>query len=75
MPPLEALRMLVSHVATDRSLGKDAKKLMVIDARKAHLNAIPTREIFVELPPEIRKPGICGRLKRCLYGTRNAPQR
>ena len=75
MPPLEASRMLVSHVATDRSSGKDAKKLMVLDARKAHLHAVPTRGIFVELPHEIRKLGICGRLKRCFFGTRNAPHR
>jgi len=75
MPPLEALRMLISSAATGRSTSRGGRKIMVIDARKAHLHAIPERDLFVELPPEIRKPGICGRLKRCLYGTRDAPAR
>ena len=75
MPHLEALRMLVSHVATDRGVGKEAKKLMVIDARKAHLYAVRNRTIFVEFPPELRKLNRCARLKRCLFGTRDAPQR
>ena len=73
MPPLEALRMLISEAATNRKPGQQGKKLLVIDARKAHLHATAVRELFVELPPEIRKPGRCGRLKRCLYGTRDAP--
>jgi len=75
MPPLEALRMLISGVATGRMSGRHGRKLLVIDARKAHLHAVPVRDIFVELPPEIRRPGMCGRLKRCLYGTRDAPAR
>jgi hypothetical protein len=33
------------------------------------------RDIFVNLPPEIRRPGFCGRLRRCLYGTRDASAR
>jgi len=75
MPPLEALRALISSVATGRKPGHPNRKMLIIDARKAHLHATPEREIFVDLPPEIRKPGYCGRLKRCLYGTRDAPAR
>ena len=44
-----------------------------MDARKPHLHALAERELFVELPAEIRRPGVCGRLRRCLYGTRDAP--
>ena len=69
-PPLEGLKLMLSLVASDRR-----KRLMVIDARKAYLHAEVGREIFVELPPEIRRPGVCARLKRCLYGTRDAPAR
>ena len=75
MPPLEALRTLISHAATGRRCGKGGQKLLVIDARKAHLHATPDRRVFVELPPELRRPGFCGRLRRCLYGTRDAPKR
>jgi hypothetical protein len=46
-----------------------------MDARKAHLHATVDRLIYVDLPPEARKPGMCARLRRCLYGTRDAPAR
>ena len=75
MPPLEALRMLVSGVASGRNHGRKGNKILVVDARKAHLHATPVRDVFVELPPEIRRPGFCGRLMRFLYGTRDAPAR
>ena len=59
-PPLEALRLMISHAASNRSKGY---KILVMDARKAHLHAYAEREIFVELPPELRKPGVCARLR------------
>jgi hypothetical protein len=71
-PPLEALRLLVSHAASNRAKNL---KLMVMDARKAHLHAMAEREVFVDLPPERRRPGFCAKLRRCLYGTRDAPAR
>jgi hypothetical protein len=69
-PPLEALRMLLSVAASTHG-----SKIMVMDARKAHLHAKVDRLIYVNLPPEVRKPGMCARLRRCLYGTRDAPAR
>jgi hypothetical protein len=69
-PPLEALRMLLSEVASKRG-----SKLLVMDARKAHLHAMADRLVYVSLPPEARKAGMCARLRRCLYGTRDAPAR
>ena len=69
-PPLEALRMLISNVASSSGPG-----LLVIDASKAHLHASVDRLIYVDLPPETRAPGMCARLRRCLYGTRDAPAR
>ena len=71
-PPLEALRLLVSHAASNRDKNL---KLMVMDARKAHLHAMAERDVFVDLPPELRRPGFCAKLRRCLYGTRDAPAR
>ena len=67
--------MLVSWTATGRSNGRGGRKLLVIDAKKAHLHAFIEREVFVNLPPEASKPGMCARLRRCLYGTRDASQR
>ena len=48
---------------------------MVMDAKKAHLHAYPDRDVFVRLPPEVHREGDCAWLQRCLYGTRDAPQR
>ena len=73
MPPLEALRMLLSFAATGRKEGGGGRKVLVIDARKAHLHAVPGREIYVALPPERQQEGMCAKLRRCLYGTRDAP--
>jgi hypothetical protein len=70
-PPLEALRLLLSHVASHGG----GLKIEVIDARKAHLHAFVDRAIWVHLPPEEARPGFCARLRRCLYGTRDAPKR
>ena len=67
--------MLVFRAATGRRSGSGGRKILVVDARKAHLHVTTERDIFVELPPEIRRPGMCARLKRCLYGTRDAPAR
>jgi hypothetical protein len=47
----------------------------VIDAHKAHLHAPAERLVYVDLPPELRQPGMFARLRRCLYGMRDAPAR
>ena len=74
-PPLEAIRLLLSRAATGRTHGRGGRKILIIDARKAHLHALADRDIFVQLPPEVAQSGMCGHLRRCLYGTRDAPAR
>jgi hypothetical protein len=71
-PPLEALRLLLSLVASSEH---HDIKVEVLDARKAHLHAFAERTVFTRLPPEVDEPGYCARLVRCLYGTRDAPKR
>ena len=70
-PPWEAVKMLLSDVVTgDR---RCVRKLMFIDIGKAYLFAPVTEQnIFVDLPPEQAQEGKCGRLKKALYGTRDA---
>ena len=75
MPPLEALRVLLSKVAAGPTSGAKERKLLLIDVRKAYLHAEVGRNIFVQLPKEMNLPGKCARLKRCLYGTRDAASR
>ena len=44
------------------------RKFLLIDVRKAHLHAVPAREVYVQLPPAIKAkhPGKCWLLRRCL---------
>ena len=82
-PPLEALRALVSWAATlepeDVRAGRrrSRKTILLIDVRKAHLHAEAVRTVYVALPPELQQkhPGQCWLLRRCLYGTKDAPAR
>ena len=69
-----------AHAGQGCSAGADPRGAM---AAKGSANAWQlhephaecARELYVELPPELGKPGLCGRLRRCLYGTRDAPAR
>ena len=60
-PPLEALRLLLSHAASGRSSSTGGRKILVVDARKAHLHAFAERNFYVALLPEVRVPGMCAR--------------
>jgi hypothetical protein len=71
-PPLEAKRALFSRAATTRRRQR-CRKLLFIDARKAHLNPKCTEDVFVALPDEAGVPsGVCGKLNFWLYGFRPA---
>ena len=71
-PPLEGKRMLLSRAATRRLDGRQ-RKLLFIDARKAHLNPKCENDVFIELPQEVEGgPGVCGKLRYWLYGFRPA---
>ena len=73
-PPLEAMRLIVSEAASQGEAPGNELKIMLLDAKKAHLHAMAERPIFVDLPPERARPGYCCRLIRSLYGTRDAPR-
>jgi hypothetical protein len=71
-PPLEAQRLQLSRAATRRKDGK-WRKLMFIDARKAHLNPRCEGDEDVQLPEGCGCPeGMCGKLNYWLYGFRKA---
>ena len=84
MPSLSALKMLVTIAVTFQlpDAGKAVKEayrkrrlLEFLDVKRAHFYSDATREIYVELPAEAKKPGedVVGRLLKSLYGTRDAP--
>ena len=45
---------------------------MVQDVKEAYFYAPATRNVYVELPPERAQPGICAKLHKSFYGTRDA---
>ena len=71
-PPLEAIRVLISRAATATpSWGR--RKMMFIDAKKAHLNSKCEEDVYIELPAEAAAgEGMCGKLVYWLYGFRKA---
>ena len=71
-PPLEGKRWLFSRAVTR---GRGVRKILLIDARKAHLNPKCTEDVYIELPPEAGEgAGRCGKLNYWLYGFRPAAQ-
>lgn len=72
-PPLEALRVIISHAATF-TCGSAHREVMVNDVRRAYFYAKIGRDFFIELPPEDPEhdSGKVGKLRLCLYGTRDA---
>ena len=77
-PPIEAGRMVLSKAATWKRNGngkRGLRKIIFIDAKKAHLNPECHEEVYVELPEEAgARAGKCGKLLRWLYGCRRAAQ-
>eukprot|EP00973_Karenia_brevis_P031298 4319995-Karenia_brevis.AAC.1 len=77
-PPLEALRLLVSEVATIEDISeKWDKVLMFNDVSRAFFEAPVRREVCVEIPDmmktdEDKRRDVVGLLKKSLYGTRDA---
>ena len=78
-PPLEAVRMLMSILASRQPtrLGKGEMpyKLGLFDVSRAHFYADAERKVFIRLPPEdprAGEPGVCGILRKSMYGCRDA---
>ena len=73
-PPLEALKVVLSEIATGKRGGKVVD---LVDVRRAYFCARARRKVFVELAPEDYQPDdehMCGLLRYSLYGTRDAAQ-
>jgi hypothetical protein len=72
-PPLEALRLIVSRAATIDKKGAP-REMMINDVSRAYFYAEATRIMYIELPKEdpFYDPSMLGRLRLCLYGTRDA---
>ena len=47
-------------------------KIDFIDIRRAYFHANALRDIYVDLPDEDYEEGMCGKLEKSMYGTRDA---
>ena len=72
-PPLESLRAIISRAATTTSNGQE-REVMINDVSRADFYAEATRCMYIELPRDdpLYDPSMLGRLRLCLYGTRDA---
>ena len=74
MPPLEALKILLSLMVTLKVSKRNRKPLKVrlIDISRAHFYGQAQREVFVTLPEGDQEEGKVGLLLKSMYGTRDA---
>eukprot|EP00971_Amphidinium_carterae_P344148 6484362-Amphidinium_carterae.1 len=75
-PPYEALRFICSLCMTPME-GEEGYVLQFIDITRAHPHCEMKRDLWIQLPredPRSQEDGICGKLLRSLYGTRDAGQ-
>ena len=78
-PPLECKKMLFSMAVTEgigyqRGKRNQGKVLDFIDVRRAYFHAPARRDVQIELPEEDWEEGMCGKLDKSMYGTRDAAQ-
>ena len=73
-PSVLATKLLASLCA---STGQEhGKRLMVLDVKRAFLHGDIQRPVYIRLPAEDPKscvPGLLGKLRKAMYGTRDAP--
>ena len=74
-PPLEAKKALFSLAATSLAKGRGSAgggtmKLLFIDVKRAYFYAAARRNVYVKLPPADYTEGMCGKLNKAMYGTR-----
>ena len=71
MPPVETLKALVSHVMTER-VDKRGRTLVlaVFDVARAHFYGVCERDVYVEPPAELHRPGLVAKLNKTMCGTR-----
>ena len=71
-PSLGSVRMALTH-----AMRKPHHKIMVMDVKCAFLYGEIRRNVYIELPhtdPRFGDGSVVGKLKKAMYGTRDAPQ-
>ena len=66
---------MTEGVGYEKGKEQEGMKLEFIDIRRAFFHAMARRKVFVDLPEEDAQEGMCGRLNKSMYGTRDAAQK
>ena len=74
--PLEAKKAVLNLAASaefgrkNNKTTRGPRKLLFVDIKRAYFHAEARRKVYVQLPEEDASPGMCGRLDKSMYGTR-----
>ena len=72
-PPLEAKRLIFNEFASEQTRHGKPLQISFIDVKTAYFYGVPTRDMYVRLPPELGiSKKFVGKFVRCMYGTRDA---
>ena len=65
MPPVESLKALVSHLMTER-VGRRERNLVleVFGVSRAHFYDVSERDVYVEPPSKLHRPGLVAKLNK-----------
>ena len=70
MPPVESLKAFASHVMTERVDKRGLTLVLaVFDVSRAHFYGVCERDVYVEPPAELHRPGLLAKLNKTMYGT------
>ena len=73
MPPVESLKASVSHVMTERVDGRGRNLVLaVFDVSRAHVYGVCERDVYVEPPSDLHRPGLVAKLNKTMFGTQDA---
>ena len=78
-PPLGTLRILLGVACQDDVFRvEDPFLISIADVSRAHFYADAVRDVYIRLPgedPKAKQPGVCGKLRKTMYGSLDAAQR
>ena len=78
-PPLETLRVLLGVACQEEVFqAEDPFPISIADVSRAHFYADAVHDVYVRLPDEdskAKQPGVCGKLRKTMYGSLDAAQR
>ncbi len=57
-----------------KSPSREPYKVLFIDIKRAYFHVKCIRDVYVDLPQQDQQEGMCGKLEKAMYGTRDAAQ-